>query len=460
MHISGRFCAGAIVLSCASVVSVPKAWAVPETAGSSDAFVDTIGINIHATHYLGFPSTTYDNWNGVINAISNLGVRNVRDHVYDPNDPTRAVTRLNQLTAATGAKVDAILEQHHVVNNQLLLDPNSVPTQIAYAKQVVGLESIEGPNEYNELNDPNFVSVLTTYQMNLYNAAKADPQLASLPIIAPSLDAPSLYAQLNGVAPYADKGNIHSYPPSGGQPTAALNFWLADSVQMVGNKPVWATETGYHSSATLNQINDVSEAAAAKYMPRLLMEYYNAGIQKTFLYELADDNVDPTNSNAENNLGLVRTDFSLKPAGLAVKNLISLLSDPGHAPATGSLNYTLTGGNANLHHTLLEKSDGTFYLALWQDVSVFDTDANVDLSNPDLPISITFNSPIAGLTTYLPDASTNPTAVYGALSQINLNVPDQVMLLQITPTPEPTGLLAIGGVGWALTKRRRKTSPV
>ena len=438
-----------IVLACGALLSIcPTTRAAPEIAGTSDGFVDTIGVNIHSTHYLGFPSTTYDNWNGVINATSVLGIRNVRDHVIAP-------TLLNQLTAATGARVDGILESHYIMNGHLVLDPNSVATQIGYAKQVVGLNAIEGPNEYNEYNDPNFLTTLYNYQAGLYTAAKADPVLAGHPVIGPSLDNPALYASFGNLAAFVDKGNIHSYPPSGNIPTAALNYWLGDVAQMVGSKTVWSTETGYHSSTQLNTPYDVSQAAAAKYMPRLLMEYYKAGIEKTYLYELADDNVDPTNSNGENNLGLVNTDFSLKPAGSAVKNLIALLSDRGQTFAPASLNYTLAGGNSSLHHILLQKGSGKFYLALWQDVAVFDKPSNTDLFNPDLLVTLTFASPILGMTTYLPDGSANPVATYGMLTQVNLNVPDQVLLLEITPMPEPVSALVVFGAALTLMNRRR-----
>src|SRR5438309_6332424 len=75
-----------------------SASAAPVTASPADGFVDSIGVNIHATHYLGFSDTAYDNWPAVINAVGNLGIRNVRDHIFDTD-------RLNQLTAATGAQV-------------------------------------------------------------------------------------------------------------------------------------------------------------------------------------------------------------------------------------------------------------------------------------------------------------------------------------------------------------------
>jgi hypothetical protein len=186
------------------------------------------------------------------------------------------------------------------------------------------------------------------------------------------------------------------------------------------------------------------------------MDYYRTGYEKTFLYELVDDNVDPTNSNAENNLGMFNVDFSLKPAGRAVKNVISLLADPGAAFTPSTLDFTLTGGNPNVHQVLLQKHDGTFWLALWQDVSVFNKATNTDVINPDVPVTLNFAAPIAGAATYLPDGSVNPTGTFGPTSQLNLSVPDQVLLVSIS-VPEPAGVALLFVCG-AITMRRRSVN--
>src|SRR5947207_15700072 len=86
-----------------SALAGSRASANAETAASSDAFVDTMGVNIHAGHYLGYGGVAYNNWDGIINAVGDIGFRYVRDHSLE-------YQRLNQLSAATGAKVIAISE--------------------------------------------------------------------------------------------------------------------------------------------------------------------------------------------------------------------------------------------------------------------------------------------------------------------------------------------------------------
>ena len=144
----------------------------------------------------------------------------------------------------------------------------------------------------------------------------------------PAVSDGSTYAGFSDLAAYADRRNIHYYPPNS-VPTANLNYWLMPA-QDDRPKPAWVTGTGYVNGPLHTNPYDVSETAAGKYMPRLLMDNYAAGVQKTFLYELVDDNLDPTDSNSENHFGLLHNDFSMKASGTALKNLIALLKDPAH----------------------------------------------------------------------------------------------------------------------------------
>src|SRR3954467_13039837 len=138
-------------------------------------------------------------------------------------------------------------------------------------------------------------------------------------------------------------------------------------------KPLMSTETGYYNNPV--QFGWIPEHLAAKYIPRLYAEYFNRNIDRAYLYEFANQGPDTT--DREQNFGLVRFDLSEKPGYTALKNLIDLTEEPG-APtfAPHSLSYSLAGSNTSVHHTLLEKSNGTFYLMVWQDLPVFNRTAN------------------------------------------------------------------------------------
>ena len=70
--------------------------------------------------------------------------------------------------------------------------------------------------------------------------------------------------------------------------------------------------------------------------------------------------------------------------------MMSLLDDPFPTSAPGRLDYTVTGP-ATLRHLLLEKGDGSFWLALWNDVRVWDPVARADLFPADATASLSFD---------------------------------------------------------------------
>ena len=88
---------------------------------------------------------------------------------------------------------------------------------------------------------------------------------------------------------------MHSYPGEQRSLNGLYSVNIPLLSQVVGGKPLCATETGYHTAvnSTENVQPGVSEAAQAKYVPRLFMEYFNAGVRQTFNYELLDEWPDP-----------------------------------------------------------------------------------------------------------------------------------------------------------------------
>src|SRR5262249_4078433 len=146
---------------------------------------------------------------------------------------------------------------------------------------------------------------------------------------------------------------------------------------------------GYHTciAATCDHPGGVSEAAQGKYIPRLLMEQLRGGIVRTYIYELFDEAAE-TSTNHHQHFGLVRFDGSFKPAAVAVENLLALMRDPGSTPVpAGGLNLTLTGP-ATVHQLLFKKSNGHFWLALWNDVLSFNQTTNTDIANAAVNVSI------------------------------------------------------------------------
>jgi hypothetical protein len=192
-----------------------------------------------------------------------------------------------------------------------------------------------------------------------------------------------------------------------------------------------ATETGYTTAiewtpAGPGENRPVPESVMATYMPRLFFEYFSRHIARTYSYELVDQRPDPELDDRESNFGLLRNDLAKKPAFDALANTIHLLEDP---------DYSLSGETANLHEVLLEKRDGTFYLALWRIASVWDPIAKTAIDPPSEPVTIAVQPGIEAASEYLPNVSTAPVRTLTAPSQVSVDVGPGIVLIELTPTP-------------------------
>jgi hypothetical protein len=298
-----------------------------------------------------------------------------------------------------------------------------------------GLLAFEGPNEVDNNSGnwggvPAFGANARGFQAAMYQHAK---QIApGVTVIGLTTTSSWGAADVGDISAYMDAGTLHPYP-SASVPTAYLASTEATLAPLNGaHKGWWVTETGYYTApnATQNVYQPgVSEAAQGKYVPRLYLDYFNAGISHTSVYELIDEH--STQSDAEANYGMLRNDGSAKPAYTALKNMLGLLADPGAAFTPASLNYTLTGATGTIRQALFQKRDGRFYLALWNDVLVYNTNSKSDISNAAVPVTVTFGVQPRSVMRYQPVTSAAGTSVTAAKS-ISVSVPDSPVILEIT----------------------------
>jgi len=183
----------------------------------------------------------------------------------------------------------------------------------------------------------------------------------------------------------ADYGSFHPYP-AGTNPSIMWPDQIAKIQLLYPGLPLAATETGYHNA--LNDHSDqpgVDELTAAKYIPRLLLEAFNVGVYRTYLYELF--NTRPLSQGLDSGLaaescnwGPIDTDGREKPAFLALKNMLTILrAGNGEIGESTAIEYEIFGGT-NIHHTLLQKAPGVYMLILWQDVSSWDVVAGKSIA--------------------------------------------------------------------------------
>ena len=179
---------------------------------------------------------------------------------------------------------------------------------------------------------------------------KADPALAGLPVVGPAFALGDRRA-VGDLSQWLDYGNMHSYPGNRNpewslEPHGGNEFGLAAIIS--GDKPVVATETGYHNAVQSPEGHaPVSERASGIYVPRLLLDNFAqqsaTRADREAQLPVRADRRGHEPHVLQHRFGLLRSDLSEKPAYKALKNLLALLEDPGPAFDLGSLDYSLEG---------------------------------------------------------------------------------------------------------------------
>ncbi len=398
------------------------------------AFVDTIGINTH----LFYVQTSYGDYAMVRRRLRELGVRHIRDG-FDPDHTQSFFERVNDLAAA-GIKSTLIacrVESPGV--------PWAIYVKDAKTRVRSSLDALEGVNE------PDLVAAGTDWvgsarlcQRQMHQQAKNrrfGPPLR-VPVLGPAIQAGAVQ-RLGDISDRADGGTMHPY--SGGRrPSRPGEYGFASQMASVrryqfggARAPVYATETGYHDAMNTTSTHaPASQRAIAIYMPRLFLEHAKAGVKRTFAYELVDEHPDPALADVELNYGLFESDWSYKPSATALRNTIALLDSPRRSPRR-RLRYSLSrtadpdgaGPRGAVRDMLLQKADGSYWLALWQDSTVWDENARTDISNPSTAVRVTLDRRMT-LTSYRPTRGLRPSRRRTARS-FTADVGDDVLLIRM-----------------------------
>jgi hypothetical protein len=409
-------------------------------AVNADSFVDTIGVNIH----LHYTNTVYNQFEGIIKpSLLDLGVRHVRDgakthsEVHENHFYYQRVRAL----ANEGIRFNFI--------TQSLDPPWGDPTNYDLLDEVYtwsngAISAFEAVNEPDLQGVDSWLSDTLSGQEQLYSTVKNTPLLQHLPVVGPSVVHPWNTDSVGDLSDLLDFGNIHNYFGSrhpetpgwgdGGYGSIAWN--LAQAAKVSGTDPVKATETGWHNTVDADgNFVGIPQDVEAKYVPRLFLTHFNEGVSRTFLYELIDIRDNPT--DRESNFGLLNNDGTPQPAYHALKNIIELLEDPGAAFTPTPLGFSLEGQTSDVDHTLMQKQDGTYFLAIWLGKASWNPDAKSRIAVP--PQTVTLNLPVdftsATLHQFGPDGLVQPLPSTLVNGQLTFSVKDTVTLIELPSPP-------------------------
>ncbi len=403
-------------LSSTSAETIVKTAAgTQEMPTSADRFVNSIGVNVH----LGDANSVYGkNMPLVESLLIESGIKH-----YRTGGTIGDSTLLEQFhtLAASGVNVDFVVSIYS--NTSRLL---------SFARAIgTGLDSLEGPNEFDLSNEPNWWTTLDAYQAQLYPVAQG----LHVAAIAPALTQENHFTQVGNLTSIADVANMHDYlagrnPGTGGWggtdkfgTYGGLEWNINIAHQPIVGKWIWATETGYSSDADPYALPASIES---RYALRTLLEHWNAGVTRTYFYELFDEGPEPFS-----HYGLVDSGGGPKPEYRAIKRMIAHVSDPGPVFNLTPLSYSLSG---NVHHLLLQRRNGTFVLILWDEAQEWNPDTRQPISISPRPVTLTFsNVPHAMSSTTFDENGEVATTNVSAARSVTVRISGTPTMVDITP---------------------------
>lgn len=415
-----------------------------EQARPAEEFIDSLGV---ATH-MGFAKLPYNQkFDEIVKPrLQELGIKHIRTDLSSQKFYFEHMKELDEIgiKANVVTRPQAGMSLDEMMNSLYILGDMVI--------------SVEGPNEQDGSKNTGrdkpiyqgkfYPEGLKIFQNRLYETVNSDPKTKDLKVVAPSFFTKNIsgaYSMLGRLK--CDLNNIHSYSAGRGITTRGLDVMggaLNNALEFCGeDKPIVATETGYHNAIYVKGKNNndeqsagtgVSEIAAGKYINRLFLNYFNRNIKRTYVYELIDKNPDPSLSETENHWGLLRHDGSRKPSFIALRNAIALLSEDDITetePIDNSLGFTLAGNTANVRHTLLQKQDGRFYLALWQEVDSYDRVKLQDINVEPVNLQLSIAEDVREVNFYDPLQQTDAIKQVTGENSLEVAVSDRPIFLEI-----------------------------
>ena len=445
------------IAAIAALLTIPgvmqNAQGITLQARTSQSFVESMGVNIHPD----YTDSIYYNYSFIRSKLLEVGILHVRaalintdpSYWYMPLPPAGYVNELKTL-------------RQHGITSLLVFDAGGWNQTQPLSSYVGAIQStiksympaVDALECTNECDSSSFRYNGTPFPLGLYwecaeffNIVNWDPVTSPIPVLAPSMADPGHYQDLANIespATYCDIGNGHYYQSGQYADCDGWDFsknWQTGyrpySDLLTAGRPIYISETGYSNATALS--GGVSERASGIYVPLVFCEGFRQGYARTYLYEFIDGYPDPSGTNWERHFGLLRNNGTPKPAYTALKNTIYLLNEWGASFSPQPLSVTIGSAPSTVHYMLLQRSTGVYFLAVWNDVSVYNTSTvpGTDVYPAKVPVTFTFSKNYQ-FSVYAPCQATGatPTSAYTLSTtskSIRLNVPAELLIIKIAP---------------------------
>lgn len=288
-------------------------------------------------------------------------------------------------------------------------------------------------------------------QRDLYTAVKRDPLLKKYPVWTISeggaeLDNVGLQfltipegagTLLPDGTKYADAANVHNYiyHPAARDLEDNKTWNAADPTSackvdgLFGNYGLtWAKHfRGYSETdlLTLPRVTTetgcvidgpVTEQIQALNLLSMYLDQFKRGWSHTAVYLMRDR----TDEGGNQTFGFFKPDYTPRKAAVYLHNLTTILADDGSPAKRGRLSYSIPEQPPTVHEMLLQKSDGTFDLVIWDERLRGTDDVTVRLDKPRATVRI-----------YDPTIGTDSTQALHQVDSLRLTLSDHPLVIAI-----------------------------
>lgn len=420
----------------------------PTPARKASDFLRSIGANSSV-------ATRGETLEHTTEAVKYVGLGWIRGG-YEGNVPTQALIDLHNQTGVR-------------FSYGLLSGGADIPKVLGGARQLAAADALvafEGPNEPNNWGityqgetgggkAPSWLAV-ARLQRDFYSAVKSDPVLKKYPVWSISengaesdnvgLQYLTIPKGANCALPdgtrFADYANVHNYvyhPSSPGlmdnrtwnaaDPTPACkvdglygnygrtwaHHYPGYSLTDLQTLPRVTTETGTTIGGA------VTEEIHALNLLSLYLDQFKRGWSYTAVYLLRDRSDESGNQQ----FGFYKTDYTPRKAAVYLHNLTTILADHDSGKAPGRLAYSIPDPPDTVHDLLLQKSDGTFALVVWDEKISGSDSVAVHLGGTHRSVQV-----------YDPTVGTDPVQTLDSASSLTLTLSDHPEIIMI---PARTG---------------------
>ncbi|MET0969399.1 MAG: hypothetical protein ABWY18_09390 [Tardiphaga sp.] len=417
----------ALLLAGAGLLAMPGRAAAGVPQSAEGTFGDSVGVNVHLS------SEPYCNDVGRLRQrLADSGIRHLRDELRPSND----IGQWRALHADLGIRFNVVVSPA----------TNTVAEMMAYL-DALGLpcvSAIEGQNEGDSdwfmslpLAKPDWTKTVIDYQKAFHQALRARPDTQALPVLSPSVIdwKPADAVLLRPAADFCDIVALHPYVQRGQEPETNDDYasiaWYLHHMRdaFKPGAAVMATETGYCNAITTPG-SGVSERAAAIYLPRMLLNNYQLGIRRSFMYEFMNGGTDP--KDGEQNWGLLHSDSAPKPSYHAIRRLLAALGNARIMPGLDNgFNIMARSPRADLRQIALQDDAGRRILALWHAARSWDAPHARDIEVDAQPVEINGDGRPTAASMNIPNDDDQWRDLVPSQTGITVPVADKVVLLRL-----------------------------